>query len=167
MVVLTALQKAVPAAVWAPSRSAESPDGTLPEGFEALAHLPVEELRRRVEDVKCISAALASGAYTQLSICTAGSLCHDLLLRRKHELLLPGVKKTLFEKAISKTNNSGSHGPEIELNRMANLAAEHKFTLFAQACVQLLPHIRGDTPERLRCARAWKVVFVGEGTSRY
>jgi hypothetical protein len=162
-----ALQKAVPAAVSAPSRSAAIPDGTLPEGFEALAHLPAEELRRRVEDIQCISAALASGAYTQLSICTAGSLCHDLLLRRKHELLLPGMNKTLLEKAISKTNNSGSHGPEIELNRMAYFAAEHKFTLFAQACVQLLPHIRGDTPECLRCARAWKVVFVGEGTSRY
>ena len=139
----------------------------LPEGFEALAHLRTDELRRHLEDIEFTSNALASGVWAQLSLCTTGSLCHELLVRRSHELLLPKLKRNLLDEVVRRTRNtSDAHGPEIELNRMAHLdSQENKRTLFAQACAQLLPRIRGEKPELLH-ARAWKVRFVGEGTSR-
>jgi hypothetical protein len=162
-----ALQKVAPGPGSAPKLS--TPYDPLPDGFEALAHLPADELHRCVEDVKVISTALASGAYAQLSLCTTGSLCHEMLLRRKHELLLPETTKKVLETVIRRTNDGGSddHGPEIELNRMSHVVAsqETKRTLFAQACTQLLPRIQGENPDRLRRIRAWKVLFVGEGAS--
>jgi hypothetical protein len=143
-------------------------DASLPEGFEALAHVPAPELRRRLDDIEFVSTALASGTFSQLSLCTAGSLCHDLLVRHSHELLLPEVKKNALDEVIRRTNSTSDvHGPEIELNRMNHMVAEspeNKTTLFAQACIQLLPRIRGEASDLLH-ARAWKVRFIGEGTS--